>query len=74
MFVDLADGQPTQRNSLLGQVHDLTDHTVVIEFNDLAALEAALAQGDVACVLAEPAMTNIGMVLPEPGYWQAAQA
>ncbi len=74
VFVDLVEGMPAQRDSLLGQVHDLTAHTVVVEFNDLAALEAALDQGDVACVLAEPAMTNIGMVLPEPGYWQAAQA
>ncbi len=73
VFVDLVDGQPVQRDSLLGQVHDLTAHTVVVEFNDLVALEAALAQGDVACLLAEPAMTNIGMVLPEPGYWEAAQ-
>lgn len=74
VFVDLVDGQPQQRDSLLGQVHDLTEHTVVIEFNDLAALQAALAGGDIACVLAEPVMTNIGMVLPDPGYWEAAQA
>jgi len=40
----------------------------VVEFNDLKALEAALAQQDVACILAEPVMTNCGMVLPEPGY------
>ena len=73
VFVDLVDGVPTQRDSLLGQVHTLTDYTVVVEFNDLAALEMALAKGDVACVLAEPVMTNIGMVLPEPGYWEAAQ-
>jgi glutamate-1-semialdehyde 2,1-aminomutase len=73
VFVDLVDGVPTQRDSLLGQVHTLTDHTVVVEFNDLPALEAALAQGDIACVLAEPVMTNIGMVLPQPGYWEAAQ-
>jgi glutamate-1-semialdehyde 2,1-aminomutase len=73
VFVDLVDGVPTQRDSLLGQVHTLMDHTVVVEFNDLPALEAALARGDVACVLAEPVMTNIGMVLPEPGYWEAAQ-
>jgi hypothetical protein len=45
----------------------------VVEFNDLAALDAALCQGDVACVLAEPVMTNIGMVLPDPGYWSRAQ-
>jgi glutamate-1-semialdehyde 2,1-aminomutase len=74
VFVDLVDGKPVQRASLLGQVHDLTEHTVVVEFNDLPALEAALSKGDVACVLAEPAMTNIGMVLPQPGYWEAAQS
>ena len=74
VFVDLVDGQPVQRDSLLGQVHDLTEHTVVVEFNDLPALEAALSKDDIACVLAEPAMTNIGMVLPEPGFWTTAQA
>jgi glutamate-1-semialdehyde 2,1-aminomutase len=73
VFVDLVDGVPTQRDSLLGQVHKLTDHTVVVEFNDLPALEAALKQGDIACVLAEPVMTNVGMVLPQPGFWEAAQ-
>lgn len=72
VFVDLIDGKATQRNSLLGQVHDLTQTTRVIEFNDLAALEKALAVGDVACVLAEPVMTNIGMVLPEPDFWPQA--
>lgn len=74
VFVDLVAGQPTQRGSLLGQVHDLLAHTVVVEFNDLPALDAALAGGDVACVLAEPAMTNIGMVLPDPDFWPQAQA
>jgi len=74
VFVDLVDGRPQQRDSLLGQVQDLTATTRVVEFNDLAALEAALAPGDVACVLAEPVMTNIGMVLPEPGFWEAATA
>jgi glutamate-1-semialdehyde 2,1-aminomutase len=74
VFVDLVNGEAVQRSSLLGQVHDLTEHTVVIEFNDLPALQAALERGDIACVLAEPVMTNIGMVLPAPGYWAAAQA
>lgn len=74
VFVDLRDGQPVLRDSLLGQVQDLTQTTRVIEFNDLPALERALAPGDVACLLAEPVMTNIGMVLPEPGFWEAAQA
>lgn len=73
VFVDLINGQPSQRNSLLGQVHELTEHTVVVEFNDLPALAAALQGDDVACVLAEPVMTNIGMVLPQPGFWEAAQ-
>jgi glutamate-1-semialdehyde 2,1-aminomutase len=74
VFVDLVDGVPTQRASLLGQVHDLLPYTRVVEFNDLDALEKALADGEVACVLAEPAMTNVGMVLPEPGFWRDAQA
>ncbi len=74
VFVDLVEGRPAPRDSLLGQAHDLLAHTRVVEFNDLDALDAALRDGDVACVLAEPAMTNLGMVLPEPGYWEAARA
>lgn len=73
VFVDLVDGVPHSRNSLLGQVYPLTAYTRAIEFNDLAALEAALQDFQVACLLAEPAMTNIGMVLPESGFWAAAQ-
>ena len=42
--------------------------TKVVQWNNLAALEAALAPGDVAAVLAEPVMTNVGIVHPEPGY------
>jgi glutamate-1-semialdehyde 2,1-aminomutase len=72
VFVDLVDGRPVQRPSLLGQAQDLTTTTRVVEFNDLSALEAALSPGDVACVLAEPVMTNIGMVLPDPGFWERA--
>lgn len=71
VFVDLRHGVPELRRSLVGQVYDVRQHTVVIEFNDLAALEAALAKGDVAAVLMEPAMTNVGMVLPDPGYLTA---
>ena len=74
VFVDLVGGRPQARASLLGQVHDLTRFTRVVAFNDLPALRAALAEGDVACVLAEPVMTNIGMVLPDPGFWESAQA
>ena len=48
--------------------------TRVVEFNDVEALERELAHGDVACVLAEPALTNIGIVLPEPGFHDALRA
>ena len=71
VFVDLRGGQPELRKSLIGQVYDVREHTRVIEFNDLDALEAALSPGDVAAVLTEPALTNVGMVLPEPGYLEA---
>jgi glutamate-1-semialdehyde 2,1-aminomutase len=45
--------------------------TRVVEWNDVDRLADELAHRDVACVLAEPALTNIGIVLPEPGYHQA---
>ncbi len=51
----------------MGPAVDPAKTTRAIEFNDLEALERALADGRVACVLAEPAMTNMGIVLPEPG-------
>lgn len=68
VFVDLRDGVPETRRSLVGQVWDVRDHTIAIEFNDGRALEAALEAGDIAAVLAEPVMTNCGMVLPRPGF------
>lgn len=67
-FVDLKSGAPVMRASLIGQVHDLRDTTTVIEFNDGEALAAALRGGDIACVLAEPVMTNVGMVRDAPGF------
>jgi glutamate-1-semialdehyde 2,1-aminomutase len=67
-FVRLVDGRAVNRPGLLGQVTDLTQLARVVEFNDLAELRAALAHGDVACVIAEPVMTNSCMVLPEPGF------
>lgn len=73
VFVDLRNGVAEMRRSLVGQVYDVRAHTRVIEFNDLAALEAALAPGDVAALLMEPAMTNVGMVLPEPGFLEAVR-
>jgi len=72
--VRLRDGRPILRPGLMGQVWDLTEHTRVVPFNDVEALEAALADGDVALVLAEPVMTNIGMVQPAPGFHEALRA
>jgi glutamate-1-semialdehyde 2,1-aminomutase len=68
VFVDLRDGAAVNRPSLIGQVQDLLPTTVAIEFNDIEALEAELRTGEIACVLAEPVMTNIGMVRDAPGY------
>ncbi|MGC3218313.1 aminotransferase class III-fold pyridoxal phosphate-dependent enzyme, partial [Pseudomonas aeruginosa] len=48
----------------------LTQFSRAVTFNDLQALERALASEDVAAVLCEPAKTNIGMVLPQPGFHQ----
>ena len=72
-FVILEDGRPRARPGLVGAAVDPTETTAVVEFNDLDALERALAGGEIACVLAEPALTNIGIVLPEPGFWTAVR-
>lgn len=72
-MVELAHGKVQPRRGQVGQVADFASFARVVEFNDLAALEAALVQGDVACVLAEPVMTNAGMVLPQPGFWEQAR-
>ncbi len=69
--IDIVEGNTTNRASLLGQVYDLSLHTIAVPFNDLAAVERELAKGDVAVLLTEPALTNCGMVLPESGFIQA---
>ena len=71
-FITLhSDGHSEARRGNLGPPVDPSVTTKVVEFNDLKALEAALKPQDVACVLAEPVMTNVGIVHPEPGYHQA---
>jgi glutamate-1-semialdehyde 2,1-aminomutase len=72
--LDPASGATVPRPSLLGRVHNHHRFTRVLPFNDLAALEAALSAGDVACLLAEPALTNCGLVPPAEGFWPAARA
>ncbi len=62
------EGTVVSRPGAVGPQVNPSLTTKVVPFNDAAALESALASGDVACVLMEPALTNIGIVLPEPGY------
>ena len=55
------------REGNVGAPYDVTQTSRVAEFNDLDGLERELAHGDVAAVLMEPALTNIGIVLPRAG-------
>jgi len=73
VMVRYKNGSTVARPGLLGQAYDLTQYSRVVPFNDVNSLEAALATGDVAALLCEPAMTNIGMVLPEPGFMQSCR-
>jgi glutamate-1-semialdehyde 2,1-aminomutase len=68
LIVLSADGEPASRAGNVGAPYDVLSTSRVAEYNDLAGLERELAHGDVAAVLMEPALTNIGIVLPEPGY------
>lgn len=61
------------RPGAIGAPIDPTHTTRVVPFNDLDALDQALSHGDVACLLMEPALTNIGIVLPEPGYLEGVR-
>jgi glutamate-1-semialdehyde 2,1-aminomutase len=62
------EGTPVSRPNNIGPQIDPTLTTKVIEFNDVAALETALASRDVAAVLTEPVMTNIGIIHPDAGF------
>ncbi len=70
-FANLVDGEVVPRRGNIGPAVHPALTTAVVPFNDADGLERALATGEIACVLAEPAMTNIGIVLPEPGYHDA---
>jgi glutamate-1-semialdehyde 2,1-aminomutase len=72
-FVSLQGRVVGPRRGNIGPPVDPVETTRVVEFNDLEALEDALKYHDVACVLAEPAMTNVGIILPDAGYWSAAR-
>ena len=70
-FISIVDGRPVSRRGNIGPPVDPAETTRVVEFNDLDALAAALGDGQVACVLAEPVMTNVGIVHPDGGYHRA---
>ena len=61
------------RPGAMGPQVDVALTTAVVPFNDVEALDRRLAEGDVACLLMEPALTNIGIVLPDEGYSQAVR-
>src|ERR1700682_4636695 len=69
----LHDGVVGPRRGNIGPPVNLAETTRLVEFNDLNALESALKHHDVACILAEPAMTNVGIILPDDGYWKSAR-
>jgi glutamate-1-semialdehyde 2,1-aminomutase len=68
------DGKAMSRSGNLAPGVDPRETTRVVEWNDLEALERELAHGDVAAILMEPALTNIGIVLPLPGYHESVRA
>ena len=73
-FATLRGDAVVERDGNLGPPVPLDETTRVVEWNDVPGLERALAHGDVACVLAEPALTNIGIVPAEPGYHDALRS
>ena len=70
-FATLHEGVVGPRRGNIGPPVNPAVTTRVVEFNDVDALERELTHGDVACVLAEPAMTNVGIVPPAPGFHSA---
>ena len=69
--VELREGEVRMRNDIHHNFFPHEQLSRVVPFNDVPALEAALREGDVACVLAEPAMTNYGMIAPQSGFHDA---
>ncbi len=67
------DGGVVDRRGNIGAPVPVSETTRVVEINDLDGLERELAKGDVAACLFEPALTNVGIVLPEPGYHEGVR-
>ena len=68
-----ASGKTVSREGNIGAPIELDKTTRVVPFNDLDAMKKALQQNDVAAILMEPAMTNVGIVLPASGYLKAVE-
>ena len=73
-MVTMRNGVAVPSGEMVGAEIDPRDTTRIAEFNDLDAVEHELSQGDVACILAEPALTNCGTVLPQPGFHDRLRA
>ena len=70
-FAVTAGGETVAREGNVGAPVPVGETTVAVEFNDLEALERELSGNQIAVVLAEPAMTNMGIILPQDGYLAA---
>ena len=74
---DLMGGRdrPAAAPVSLGMTKDAAKHIAVVPFNDAASLERMLNERgkEIACLIMEPAMMNIGIVVPQPGYLQRAR-
>ena len=68
-----SSGKTVSREGNIGAPIELDKTTRVVPFNDLDAMKNALQQNDVAAILMEPAMTNVGIVLPVEGYLKAVE-
>src|SRR5690606_2183739 len=73
-FATLDGGRVVARRGNIGPPVPLDETTIVVPWGDVPAMEAALATGEVAAVLIEPALTNIGIVLPDDGWHDALRA
>src|SRR5207245_5157087 len=70
-FITLKNGVAGPRRGNVGPPVNPAVTTRVVEFNDLDALERVLATREISCILAEPAMTNVGIIHPDAGYHDA---
>jgi glutamate-1-semialdehyde 2,1-aminomutase len=67
-------GNPAKVAGTVGQDPSSGDHLEILGWNDLNAVEARVARGDVAAVIMEPAMCNTSVIAPRPGYLEGVRA